>query len=335
MQAIKDWCESQLAHSISLQNMHGDAGRRCYYRLHSRSKTMLAVYAPPESEKNKEWQAAHAWLSEAGVRVPRIYAVDLEHGFWLLEDLGDCLLYKLLCSANKQQASMWYERCIDVLLRVQSAKATIAVNDLPAHDASALIDEMCLFNDWFVRRFLGWEPDESQMRAWHALLDVLRTDFAQMPLVAEHGDYQSRNILLTTDDTLALIDFQDAARGSPAYDLVSLLKDCYLRWEPAHVNQWVEYYLSKARHLGLIDDSISAERFMRHFDLIGMQRHLRVLGTFARLALHDGKSAYLQHIPLIMHYIDECFDRYPDLQVFADYWQKIQLLVKKHGVQTV
>ena len=328
--SIQTWCESQLARSVTLHAMRGDAGQRRYYRLRGALSPMLAVVAPPESEKNTQWKSVHTWLNEAGVRVPQIHAVDIQRGFWLVEDLGDTLLYNLLNDTDTNKAKMWYERCFDVLLRIQGAHNIAQTHDLPAHDASALIEEMSLFHDWFMSKLLGVSISKSHQRSWQALLDILAVEFSDMPLVPEHGDYQSRNILLTGDQQLAVIDFQDAARGSWAYDLVSLLKDCYLYWPPSEVEKWLQSYVEKARHAGVLGNAIDMRDCMRHFDWIGLQRHLRVLGTFARLHLRDGKSSYLQHVPCIMRYVDTCLNRYTELQVFLDDWQDARALATKH-----
>jgi aminoglycoside/choline kinase family phosphotransferase len=331
MQAIKIWCEKQLAGSVQLDAMRGDAGQRRYYRLHNSKPHMLAVSAPPKTEKNAEWRAAHAWLSEAGVRVPQIYAEDTERGFWLVEDLGDALLYDTLIIADESEAGVWYERCFDVLLRIQRVGDIPATARLKKHDGKALIAEMNLFNDWFSQKLLGQSLSIAWQRAWDSLCDTMLEEFTDMPLVPEHGDYQSRNLLLGPDNTLAVIDFQDAALGSPAYDLASLLKDCYLRWEPEIVHSWMLAYMNKARTAGVLAKDEDAERFRRHFDWIGLQRHLRVLGTFSRLHLRDGKSDYLRHIPCIMRYVDQCLDRYRELQLFSDYWHTVRCLAEKQS----
>lgn len=325
MRAIRDWCEEQLSHPVLLEALPGDAGMRRYYRLTSGRGGMLAVSAPPESEKNEQWRAVQALLMQAGVRVPEVYAMDLERGFWLVEDLGDVLLYGLLRSCSDMEADAWYHRCIEVLWRIQGIRGTVETRSLPSHDATALIEELHLFHDWFVDRLLNMSPSTQYLRDWDDLCACLHTAFEDMPQVLEHGDYQSRNFLVTADDTLAVIDFQDAAWGSPAYDLVSLFKDCYLRWERERVCVWVNDYLQGAHERDLLPSAIDKERFLCHFDFVGLQRHLRVLGTFARLHLRDHKSTYLEHIPRIMDYVDECLSYYSDLDVFSDYWRAVRL----------
>lgn len=242
-----------------------------------------------------------------GVSTPKILAVDFANGFFLLEDFGRQLLHPELlagsvaeeCSPARLSAANYYQQAESVLLDIQAVEPTPRV--FPAYDAERLQLEMDLFADWFVGQLLGVQLDDQERAMLRELFSRLIESALEQPQVVVHRDYHSRNLMLLDDGALGVIDFQDAVVGPITYDLVSLLKDCYLRLPREQViSRALDY--KKRLETGLFMVPVSDDQFMRWFDLIGLQRHIKVLGIFARLSLRDGKQAYLKDLPLVIRY---------------------------------
>ncbi|MEZ5503599.1 MAG: phosphotransferase [Halioglobus sp.] len=300
--------------SPRLSPVAGDASARRYFRLHLDGASYVAVEAPPATEKNAAFIQVAALLSARGVKVPAVYHADLEHGYLLLEDLGDRLLLPVLRPASVDH---YYRRAMELL--VTMAGPPCVTSGLENYDRTLLSEELGRFPRWFVRGLLGYEPDGAEQRLLDAVSSRLIDSALEQPRVLVHRDFHSRNLMLTADDELAVIDFQDAVAGPITYDLVSLLRDCYIQWPAAQVDQWARDYhgLLVSRDLLAATDEAT---FMRWFDLMGLQRHVKVLGTFARLYLRDGKSSYLDDLPLVIHYVSEIVEKYAGEEaVFADF----------------
>ncbi len=279
--------------------------------------------APPKKEASAPFiQVAQFWRSK-GLNVPEILLADLSKGFLLLSDFGDTLLLnKLLAHQhNTDYVDTLYRRCIDDLLIIQnsftpSAQADASAIGLPPYDRALLQSEVHLFSDWLVTRKIGYTLQSNE-------IDLLEDTFRQLidnalnqPRVPVHRDYHSRNIMLVDgDSTLGHLDFQDAVFGPITYDLVSLLRDCYIEWPQARITEWLCYYQRQATKMGLLD--VGLEQLTRWFDLMGMQRHLKASGIFARLSLRDGKHGYLDDIPLTLAYIESVSARYPEFAEFG------------------
>ncbi|GAB5452597.1 MAG: phosphotransferase [Halioglobus sp.] len=280
--------------SLVLEPVAGDASSRRYYRARTDANHFLLVDAPPATEKNTEFVSVQALLANSGVRVPRIIAADIASGHMLLEDLGDELLLPALRTDN---VDSFYRSAFDVLLRF----SRIGLEALPCYDEALLKEELGRFTQWFVTALLQHSLTAAEREMLDKLDALLIASALAQPRVFVHRDFHSRNLMLTDGD-LAVIDFQDAVAGPITYDLVSLLRDCYVRWPAARVSEWALNY----RELLLEQTgwSLPGEReFLHWFDLMGLQRHIKVLGTFARLYLRDGKQAYLQDLPLVIHYV--------------------------------
>jgi aminoglycoside/choline kinase family phosphotransferase len=291
---------------LLLQPLAGDAGFRRYFRLPGQT-SLIAVDSPPEKENNPAYINVAMAFQRYGVTTPKILAVDFANGFFLLEDFGYQLLHSELLAGSlaeehspaRLSAANYYQQAESVLLDIQRVEPSPSV--FAPYDAQRLQSEMDLFADWFVGQLLGVELDDYESSMLSELFSRLIESAVEQPQAVVHRDYHSRNLMLLEDGALGVIDFQDAVVGPITYDLVSLLKDCYLRLPREQV---ISRALDYKRRLEteLSTGSISDDQFLRWFDLIGLQRHIKVLGIFARLSLRDGKQAYLKDLPLVIRY---------------------------------
>ena len=315
------WCLSVIglpeSTPCTLDVVSGDASFRCYYRLHlSDQDQFIAVHAPPEKENNAEFIAVQQRLSAADIRVPGLLGWDLQQGFMLQEDFGDRLLLPLLTDVNA--AEPFYDKALDSLLAMQ--RIPLVEGDLPDYDYTRLTQEMALFPQWFVESMLGLELHSEDHTLLAQCFDTLAKAALAQPQGFVHRDFHSRNIMVLDDGELGFIDFQDAVRGPLTYDLVSLLRDCYIRWPEASVAAWRDRYYSKAQAAGLALPD--AAQFAKDMDWMGLQRHLKVLGIFARLSIRDGKHGYLNDLPLVMHYTLSVARRYEELAPFVAWFER-------------
>jgi len=291
----------------------GDASFRRYFRLSfADGRTLIAMDAPPDKEDCHPFVDVTARLQQAGVHVPDILHKDLAQGFMLLEDLGDRLY---LGELNEASVDRLYGDAIEALIRIQRDGEA---HGLPPYDRELLAREMELFPEWLLQRHLQLQLSaaESDMlqQAFAALID----NALAQPRVLVHRDYHSRNLLLCEPRNPGIIDYQDAVHGPLSYDLVSLLRDCYIRWPLARVDAWLQDYAAAALEAGLLQAS-QHEQLPQWFDLMGAQRHLKAAGIFARLYHRDGKSGYLGDIPRTLGYIVEVAARRPLLQPLAQF----------------
>lgn len=294
----------------------GDAGFRHYYRLDT-TPSLIAVFAPPQRENNPAFVTKGAALAAAGVHVPRVHAVDYQRGFMLLEDLGDQLFLPLLDSGS---VGHLYSRAEQSLALIQVASADAQI--FPPYSEHLLMEEMNLFEEWFATGLLAVELDSSERRMLEQTFAALAASALAQPRVVVHRDYHSRNLLQLPDGGVGVIDFQDAVVGPFSYDLVSLLKDCYIRWPVDLVRARAVTFLRDAwcRHGkgGKVDD----RQLLAWFDLMGLQRHIKVLGIFARLWLRDGKPRYLHDLPLVLRYTLEVTQHYTEFSPFHRWFEQ-------------
>ena len=313
-----------------LSMVSGDASFRRYFRSSWQGHSYIAVDAPPQHENSSAFVRVCRMLRAAGVRAPEIFASDLERGFLLLEDFGDSQLLpklsRLQSDGESQRAGAIYQSALQTLLLIQRSPEK---ERLDPYDRDQLRSEMQLFTDWFCKAFLELELSDSEHAVIDQAMHFLEEAALSQPTVMVHRDFHSRNLMLLDDSAvpaLGVIDFQDAVHGPYSYDVVSLLRDCYLRWEPETVNLWALTYWQAARAEGLLAD-VSEAQFLRDFDLMGLQRHLKVMGIFCRLSLRDNKSRYLADIPLVIQYFLEVSRRYPELGDFVEWFNRRALPV--------
>ncbi len=292
-----------------------DASFRRYFRGTVDSRSFIFVDAPPELEDSESFIRIAARIGDCGVQAPRVFGADLNQGFMMQSDLGDKLYLDVLTNQTEQSVSNLssvselYEAAFSALRKMKEIDCT----DLPEYNEALLRNEMNLFADWFLEKQMKLTLEDSERETLESVFKLLVDNAIQQPQVFVHRDYHSRNLMVTNDNSPGVIDFQDAVSGPVSYDLVSLLKDCYWRFPRDQVVSWTE---SHWRSLELDVDFI---RFLRWFDLMGMQRHLKCAGIFSRLNLRDGKPAYLRDIPLVIDYILEVTDQYEDFTMLGDW----------------
>ena len=323
---------------IEIELIAGDASPRRYYRVTpshgsatltigggNRQTPSCIAMVSPASENNEAFLSVGAQLAKAGVRAPAVWAQSVELGWFLLEDFGDQQLFASLVT-HPASAAAFYQKAFEAL--VCQISLPCERTDIPVYDAERLKAELDVFPEWFLSGLLGVQPDERWCQCFAALTGDVISIFAEQPTVWVHRDFHSRNLMLLEAQELGVIDFQDAVLGPITYDPVSLLKDCYIRWPRAQQLAWLNGYLAQLRRLRVAAPSVnaptlsaeqasrlqalatqlgevSAAQFQRWFDLTGLQRHLRVLGVFARLHLRDHKSSYLADLPLVTEYVRE------------------------------
>jgi aminoglycoside/choline kinase family phosphotransferase len=319
--ALAQWVAHQTPANnteVELHSLGSDAGFRRYFRF-SQGPNILAVDAPPASEDSNQFIAIAQFIARQGVRSPRIIAADTAQGFLLVEDFGDQLFFR---TVNTHNAEALYQQAMGTLLKLHHSADDPSL--IPRYDRPLLRRELEIFSDWFVCQQLGYSLNADELGLLDQTFTQLENIALDQPQTFVHRDYHSRNLILCNDGELGVIDFQGALWGGITYDLVSLLRDCYLRWPAQQVTDWALSYRQQAIAAGLIS-AISEQEFLRWFDWLGLQRHIKVLGIFARLNLRDGKTGYLQNLPLVIRYTIEVAETYPELAPFAD-WFKTKLL---------
>ncbi len=309
--ALNDWI-------VSIDKVAGcepvpasaDASFRRYFRLQKGAESFIVMDAPPPNEDCLPFVRISGYLEAMQLNAPRIIEADIDNGFLLLSDLGsDRYLEKLQHDPNL--AESLYGDAIDALMIMQQ-RGEAYQNSLPAYDESLLRFELSLFRDWLCGTHLQLEFSENDERSWQSCCNVLVDNALQQPQVFVHRDYHSRNLMAMQEGNPGILDFQDAVEGPFTYDLVSLLKDCYVSWPADRVRQWaLGYYFKLDEALrGRVDE----QQFCRHFDLMGVQRQLKAAGIFCRLNHRDGKSGYLADVPRTLRYIVELGPRYEELK---------------------
>ncbi len=303
--------------TFSLTVASADASFRRYFRVHLNQKyldrqTLIAMDAPPPQEDCAPFVKIAKIMRDAGLNAPQVLAQDLENGFLLLSDLGDDTYLQHL---TNETAQMLYLDATNALIKMQLSSKS---HDLPPYDEALLTREMQLFPDWYVAKHLGFSMNAEQQGWLQQTFDVLNKNILAQGQVTVHRDYHSRNLMVTNpnkdgEHSPGVLDFQDAVHGAITYDLVSLLKDAYIQWDEEQIIDWAVRYWEKARKAGLPVPQDFSE-FYRDFEWMGAQRHIKVLGIFARLSIRDGKDGYIKDMPLVLHYLRKVCERYVELR---------------------
>ena len=293
-----------------------DASFRRYFRVTlADGSSMIAMDAPPEKEDCRPFIEVAERMRAAGMHVPQVFAQDLEEGFLLLEDLGATDYLSVL---TPDSVDALYADATGALLRLQT---TAPVEGLPPYDRELLLREMQLFPDWLLETHLGLPISADERGMLDQAFERLVDNALVQPVVCVHRDYHSRNLMLREVNNPGVIDFQDAVAGPVTYDLVSLLRDCYVRWPIERVDAWVGNYY-RALHASDLLAGVGEAGFREWFDLMGVQRHLKAAGIFARLNHRDGKSGYLADIPRTLGYVVEVGGRRSEVKPLADFVER-------------
>ncbi|MGV8863731.1 MAG: aminoglycoside phosphotransferase family protein [Pseudomonas sp.] len=321
LQHLKVWLDDQLPALFAAQGWgavppatltaaSSDASFRRYFRWEGEGRTFIVMDAPPPQENCKPFVDIAHLLAKSGINVPKIYAEDLTQGFLLLNDLGRKTYLDVI---NAENADALFADAFDALLAYQQLPMDAP---LPSYDVALLRRELELFPEWYVRRHLGVEMSQAQLGMWQRVSDLLIDSALAQPSVLVHRDYMPRNLMLSEPNP-GVLDFQDAVYGPVTYDVTCLFKDAFLSWPEERVRGWLLTYWQAACKLG-VPVQTEFEDFLRASDLMGVQRHLKVIGIFARICHRDGKPRYLADVPRFFAYIDTVLARRPELAELAE-----------------
>lgn len=327
--ALKSWFLQQGPHLSAVLNMPqlgagrwqaagSDASFRRYFRWQDDNVRLVLMDAPPPGEDCRPFVRMAQMLSVAGLNVPRVLAQDMQQGFLVLSDLGEHTWLQLL---NADNADEMFARALDALVQLQ--QIDVAGSGLPEYDEALLRRELGLFPDWYLQHELGVQLSAEQTTWWQQGCEQLVQAALRQPQVLVHRDYMPRNLMESSGEP-GVLDFQDAVLGPISYDVISLFKDAFLSWPEERVHGWLRLYWDKARAAGLpVPESFA--RFVRDCDWMGLQRHLKVIGIFARICHRDGKLHYLQDVPRFFAYIRPVLARYPELKPLQQLFDSLPL----------
>lgn len=302
-----------------------DASFRRYFRIDFNGESRIVMDAPPDKEDSRPFVRIGKQLHAVGLNVPEILAEDLGQGFLLLSDLGT---QQYLSALNTETVDRLYGDAMGALAVLQTCGP--GEQDLPPYGEDLLWREMGLFSEWYLGRHLGLELGAKEQAVLEETFTLLVRSAREQPRVSVHRDYHSRNLMVSAHNP-GILDFQDAVHGPVTYDLVSLLRDCYIDWPLEQVERWVLGYHDIAIDHGILRGP-QEEHFLRWFDLMGVQRHLKATGIFARLNHRDGKPGYLNDIPRTLGYVVEVCERYPELKAFKQLLEE-RVLPRLEGSQ--
>ncbi len=292
---MKDWLDSLGYRDYTLSPASEDASFRSYHRLCLGDQSWIVMDAPPQQEPCAQFIKIAQQIRGAGLSAPQVIEQDLSQGFLLLTDFGGSDYLSLL---NGDTEARLYA---DALAALQQMQTRIDASDLLLYDDALLNQEMDLFLDCFLQQLLGVELNPSQLDRWVAIKQTLMANALEQPQVFVHRDYHSRNLMKLATGNPGILDFQDAVKGPITYDLVSLLRDCYIDWPVSRVEQLLHDYYDFA--IGNELTNVSNQQFLRWFNLMGVQRHLKAIGIFSRLKIRDGKQGFIKDIPRTLEYI--------------------------------
>ena len=308
---LENWLSNSIDKPIkAIVQASTDASFRRYFRVFvDNQNTYIAVDAPPEYEDSVKFVKIASLMQAMGVIVPKIIATNLQEGFLLIGDLGKETMLNAI-HRQETKAQEFYGEAIEILINIQT-NGSSHVEGLPLYSKELLMDEMRLFVDWFCLRHLKIGPEIINDYGFEEIFEQLSVYALDQNQVFVHRDFHSRNILMSEKGEMGVVDFQDAVRGPITYDLVSLLKDCYISLPSSKIDHWVDYYFARLMDLELIDKS--HQEFKLEFDLMGLQRHLKAIGIFSRLKYRDGKDSYVLDIPRTINYVYTTAKNHPFL----------------------
>ena len=324
LQQLTTWLQNLYPEqAFSIAPASADASFRSYFRATFSDRTLVVMDAPPQHEDCRPFIRIARLFAEAGVHVPEVIAQDLEQGFLLLSDLGNTTFLQQLDTDN---ARLLYGDACNALVQIQLASKP---GILPPYDEAMLLREMRLFPEWYIGKHLQVTLSEKQQEKLEITFQRIVQNNVAQPQVYVHRDYHSRNLMVATPNP-GILDFQDAVYGPITYDLASLFKDAYIGWRESDVLDWLIRYWENARKAGLpVHEDFGA--FYRDYEWMGVQRHLKVLGIFARLYHRDGKEGYLKDMPLVMTYLRRTCERYIDLKPLLNLLDELEPQEQQEG----
>jgi len=305
-----DWVATLTEFSLNpdtLRPASSDASFRRYFRISdTQGQSYILMDAPPPQEDVQTFAQVAQLLSATGVTVPHIFASQPDQGFLLISDLGTVMYAHLL---NQDTAQKLYMDAIDSLIQIQSHSQP---GILPDYDRAMQMKELQIFPDWYIGKHLGATLTATQQASLDKVFEHILANTMAQPQVFVLRDFHSRNLMVMKEGNPGILDFQGAMYGPITYDIVSLLRDAYIEWDEEQVLDWAIRYWERARHAGLPVNT-DIDSFYRDFELMGLQRHLKILGIFCRLAYRDDKPAYLADLPLVLSYVRKTAQRYNTL----------------------
>lgn len=312
MNKINEWLKTTLFKKYTIETALADASFRKYYRLRDGDKTALLMDSSLEKSSLVSFIDVTTRLKDADVSAPKIFEQNLQEGYLILEDFGTTHYLDIL---NQNNFRAFYTKAMNTILKMQKAD----VKELPLYDKKFLHVEMDLMQEWYLEKFLHVELNSSKKELIATTLNAISDVVLEQPQnVFVHRDFHSRNIMLKNDNKIGIIDYQDAMSGAITYDLVSLLKDCYVAYERKEIKKLALEFRDKK---GL---KVADETFLKWFDFMGMQRHIKVLGVFSRLHIRDKKNGYLKDMPLTLKYVIDTAERYNETKEFANLLKNIK-----------
>ncbi len=310
--------EAGIEHS-NVEPASADASFRRYFRVYTGKDSLIAVDTPPEHNDNPQFIDIASRLSDAGIHTPEIIRYSLENGYLLLEDFGTEVLQQALETADHNQTVRLYT---DAISSITSMQQTAATKGLPLYNEQLLRTEMQLFTDWYLQQHLHYTPSNAELNTIEEVFTLCVNNAIEQPQAFVHRDYHCRN-LMPTRNTMGIIDFQDAVLGPVTYDPVSLLKDVYLDWPEEFIAKFSN------QHRLSLQPMPDIAQYTRWFDLMGLQRHIKVLGIFCRLNYRDGKAQYLNDLPLVLLHVVRTIGKYPELKKFLQLIKTITAKTEK------
>jgi aminoglycoside/choline kinase family phosphotransferase len=308
--ALKKWLtDTCQLKQFTLETLRGDASLRQYFRVKTGDQSYVVMVAPTERDECKPFIAISKVLRAKGLLSPEIIVSHAPLGFLLLTDFGD---QQLLSTLNAQNADLLYAKSLDSLAALQECREVFGWKIRP-FTANFMLQECLLFKEWFLQMFLELELAHHTEKMLSTFFQCIVESAANQPQVFMHRDYHSANLMVLPDNQIGILDFQDAFIGPVTYDLVSLLRDAYIAWPEERVKNWALSYYSQ------LSLPMNADDFLKAFDLMGCQRHLKAILTFTRKYLRDDSTNYLQHIPRVLHYLSYISERYPETKAFHEF----------------
>ena len=320
---INEWLQNELTLSnYDIAPASSDASFRRYFRITAKDQvfeayqaaTLIVMDAPPFQEDTRPYIRIAKLMADIGLNVPLVLEENIEQGFLLLSDLGSTQYLSVL---NESNVNELYKDALDSLLNLQ-AKGPTESDFIPPYDCALLQREVEIFREWCLQKHLGLRLSREQESIIDDAFAILIETALEQPVVCVHRDYHSRNLMQTEKNNPGILDFQDAVIGPITYDLVSLLKDCYISWPRQQVESWALKHKANLESTGVIKD-IENQQFLRWFDFMGAQRHIKATGIFARLDQRDGKPDYLNDIPRTLSYVVDVSSRYQELNALHQF----------------